>query len=261
MPITSTFRDSTDLLIACAGLAGKLTFPIDEFCTQARLTRLSRVVLQDPRMELCLNGLPPQAETLPELVEHLREFIKANGVKRTLITGTSGGAYTSLLLGHLLKTDLCVVFAPYTYLSEQRLKEKGDPAQESFSKIMRRLSELPEEIQRFFDLRDVLSDWNRKTRYVIHVGKDNVWDYKRAMHLHGLPNVTIFSHRYAGHSVAAHLAQNGLLKRCFSEFNGTRKLEKKRSANTIQVDNSEPFSSSDTPWVQFLGSSEGKKWN
>ena len=157
MAILTEIRQSGTLVIAVTGFRHRLDMPVAEFFEASGLLNVSRIVLSDPTRQMTLGGLPPEHRSFPALVRHLRSQLMALKPQRLITVGTSGGAHTAMLLGHLLKADHAVAFAPYPYLSIAEVTRMGDPVLKSMRRILQRLDRLPNPVRKLFDLKDVLS--------------------------------------------------------------------------------------------------------
>ena len=215
MAIVKELASSDTLVIAATGLANKLNLPVNAFFKKSGLLSASRIILTDPTKNLTLAGLPPEYPSFHDIVGYLRQEIADISPDKLIITGTSGGAHTALLLGHLLKANHVVAFAPYPYLSISELKTRKDPTLQSMRRVVLGLNSLPKKVKKYLDLRNVLSEWNSITQYDVHVSRYNKWDYRRMAYLLDLPKVSVISHPYSTHAIAEPLARQDILRKCF----------------------------------------------
>jgi len=215
MPFITQDRQSDTLVIAATGFTNKLSLPVDVFFREAGLSGMSHIIISDPSKRKMLGGLPPEFPSFFDCLDHLRREIARHAPKKLLLLGTSGGAHTALLLGHLLEADHVVGFAPYPYLSIEEIDRRNDPVSRSMPRVIEALDSLSGDVKKFFDLRNPLATWNGKTRYYIHVSRYNRWDYRRALYLEGLPHLNIVAHPYSLHSTASSLRRDDRLKECF----------------------------------------------
>lgn len=165
---------------------------------------------------MALAGLPPEYPSFFDLLSYLQETILSLKPKTLITTGTSGGAHTALLLGHLLKADQAVAFAPYPYLSIEEAKKRQDRALRTMWRVIQPLNELPDDVKIYLDLRPHLLTWNEKTKYHIHISLDNKWDCHRASYLKDCPHTSIMTHPFKTHGVARKLADSHQLSQCFA---------------------------------------------
>lgn len=219
MPIIRVLNPSSVLVIAATGFANKLNLPVADFFNESQLSDKSRIVIIDPTKRHTLGGLPPQCPSFFDFLNYLKQELARISSKRVIVTGTSAGAHTALLLGHILKADQVVAFSPYPYLSLEEMKKRRDPALQSMRRVIMELDQLPKDVKQFFlDLKAVLANWNQ-TRYYVHVSRFNLWDYRRAMYLDLLPHLPVISHPYFTHAVACSLARQDKLRKCFEFSN------------------------------------------
>lgn len=222
MAIIKKLETSDTLVIAATGFSNKLDISPFDFFEKSSLSHTSKIIITDPSKRKTLGGLAPDYPSFFHFVEHLQKEIGQISPKQLIVTGTSGGAHTALLLGHLLKANYVVAFAPYPYLSFREMEKRCDPALKSFYRVLRELDCLPNEVKTFLDLRDVLSNWNGITHYYVHVSQYHEWDYRRAKYLDDLPKLSIITHPFYSHAVASLLSRYNHLKKCF-EFPYQRK--------------------------------------
>ncbi|HEY9888179.1 MAG TPA: YqiA/YcfP family alpha/beta fold hydrolase [Candidatus Obscuribacterales bacterium] len=215
MIVDSELTDSDTLVIAFTNASGKLSLPVQDFLIAAGLTSLSRIVIFDRSHRFCLGGFPPEVPTFFNFLDLLREKIRSVNPKRLIVVGASVGGYTALLMGHLLEADQVVVFGPWCCLDSEALEKMGDPYLNREQRIVSKLAALPPDIKDFLRLRSILSQSNRKTKFYLHVSRYNLWDYRRALYLKGVPDLQIIPHYYATHGLATALAKEGRLKNCF----------------------------------------------
>jgi len=207
--------NSNTLVIAATGYGNKLNLKVNLFFKKSGLNNSSKIVITDKSKLQTLGGLPPGFPTFFDLLDYLQEQISKIPHNQLIITGTSGGAHTALLLGHLLKADEVVAFSPYPYLSIKELKRMGDPALQSMWRVVEKLDALPVQVKNLFDLMNTLSNWNKVTQYYVHISRYNSWDYRRAMYLSSLPNVSVIPHPYKEHAIASMLSHDDKLAACF----------------------------------------------
>jgi|GEM_PF-1590947 len=215
MSLIEELNDSDTLVIAATGYGNKLSLPVKDFFRHAGLNEVSKIIITDETKLKTLAGIPPEFPTFESLVTYLKQTILKHKYSRTIVTGTSGGGHTALLLGHLLKADYVVAFAPYPYLSIEEATIQNDPALHSMSRVLEKFDKLPQGTKIYLDLHRVLNNWNQKTKYYVHVSKYNLPDFKRSLYLSGIDSISIISHPFKGHAIASELKQNHLLESCF----------------------------------------------
>lgn len=217
MSIAVTNSPTSDtLVIAFTGFNHKLNVSVDDFFEASGLGDMSRIVVSDQTRRLSLGGIQPALKSFQELLLHLNDLVREITPEKLIITGTSGGAYSAILFGHLLRAQQVICFSPYSNLNRDDLTKLDDPAVESMKRILERLEALPKDVHKYFDLASVLSSWNGTTDYFVHVSKYHKWDYKRALLLEKSPHVSVVAHPYDKHSLVFPLIRNSRLPQCFS---------------------------------------------
>jgi len=215
MPIVKELKQSDTLVIAATGIRNYLNMSVSDFFGKSGMSGASRIVISDPTKRMTLGGLPPDYPSFFDYLDYLKQEILRISPNKLIVTGTSGGANTALLLGHLLKANYVVAFSPYPYLSIKELKRMQDPALQTMCRVVEKLDRLPDEIKKLFDLRKIISNWNGVTQYYVHVSRYHDLDYRRAMYLNNLPMLSITAHPYTTHAVVSLLSRHGKLKKCF----------------------------------------------
>jgi len=209
---------SDTLVIAFTGLGGKLMLQPFEFFSLTNIIGYSKILMRDPTRRLCLSGIDRELNSFQGIIEELRNIIAELKPNKTFVIGTSGGAFTALLVGHIIKADLVHAFAPYPYANILNIIRYADiPMLLRYYKTIYKLYSSSLVSYKYFDLKKVLSDWNGNTQYYIHVCKDHYWDLKRAFHLKDCRNVWIIKYNCNSHNVVRHMHKKGALVGLFSE--------------------------------------------
>jgi hypothetical protein len=68
---------------------------------------------------------------------------------------------------------------------------------------------------KYLDLEKLLSDWNGRTEFTVHVCGENAGDMSRVERLSGTPHVRIEAHPCRTHQVARYLIRSGRLLEVF----------------------------------------------
>jgi hypothetical protein len=201
-------QDPSALVVAFTGFTGQMSLPTFDFLGTAELLKYSRILLCDKSRTCYLNGLSAIAEDVATLTALLREHIERMGPKHTIFIGSSGGSHAAILFGHLLRADFVHAFSAYTNLdpaywrSPEMKKHIG-----TFGDALERLDRVPAAARAYFDLREVLREYNGKTAYNLHVCAQSESDMARTLLLDGLPGVTIHEHGCNHHAVVVWLAR------------------------------------------------------
>lgn len=207
------------LILAFTGgaqkFAGRNPF---QFFVEGGLHKDPILLIKDQSRTCLMQGIPPEYDTFEKLVTQLRAFVDEHPHNKLLCTGTSSGGFSALLFGHLLGADKVVAFSPYTYISREKFIENSDPAYERAIKyIAQSMADEAtyQSVLKYMDLKPLLSNWNGKTSYDIHVSQDSEWDVMRANYLSDCPNVNIHLHPYDTHGLVSRLMDAKSLAKCF----------------------------------------------
>jgi hypothetical protein len=208
-------KDPTKLVIAVTGFAAAFMVPENQFLHFAGLAGYSRIILRDPSRLMFFGGVKGRYETFSDLVAGLKAQIRKLGPDRLVTTGTSGGGHTALLLGHLLEADIATAFSPFPYIDKQTMRAQRDPAIKVYAKIVDRLDKLSADAKKYYNLKEVLRDWNGKTEYFVHVARESEWDRRRAEFLEGTPHLTVIRHPSDTHYITLKIGMSHMLHKCF----------------------------------------------
>lgn len=220
------FNDSEKLIILFPGLNGKINSHDNIFFISAGLTNYDKIIIHDRTLMLTLSGIENFFSSFIEMIEYLKT--KAKKYKEIVVTGNSGGGFTAILVGHLINANKVVAFAPYTYLERETIILRNDPAIHSMKRVINKIENIKDPIDKFKNLNDLLKFYNGKTKYYIHVSRFNKWDSRRASELLGKPCLKIFYHPFKTHAIISSLVNSGLLSSCFnnSEFSYNKNRRK-----------------------------------
>jgi hypothetical protein len=140
------------------------------------------VVLRDVRRRCYQRGISDELSSIPKIHRWMQDYVaQQDHVRRVFCLGTSWGGYAALVFGHLLKAEMVWAFAPATYLYWA-----GQP---------------------YRDVRTILSEGNRVTRYSVHYSSGNPYDLHAARRLRACPGVQLVSHPGRAHDVLGALAR------------------------------------------------------
>ena len=213
--LITEIRESDVMVILILDFGHHVGMAVNDFFTHSGLHEASKIIICDASRRKTLGGIQPELPTFEHLVKHLRLILSRHPHKKVYVTGSSGGGHPAILLGHLLKADQVVAFCPYPYISKAKLLEMKDHARVSMGRVLEKIHDLPSEIHAYFDLGDVLADWNGVTEYHVHVSKFNIREYNRSSYLCGLPKMNVIAHPFNSHAVVLLLHKHFDLKDCF----------------------------------------------
>jgi len=155
------------------------------------------ITITDGSKMKTLNGLNNEFPNFSSIISFLNEYVKNNNIKKIVTFGCSGGGHSALLYGSLLKADLSIALNPFPYLSiEEIIKQKDERSLKVFLGLINKFNKLPNNIKKYFDLRDYIKSNQNKVE--IHIS-NNSWDTLRAKYLEDLKNVKVITHKYNKH--------------------------------------------------------------
>jgi hypothetical protein len=205
-------EDDSVLLIAFTGFVFRLSMRVHEFFDLTKTLGYSRILLRDDYRVWYHHGVDRERADYPSLIRYLREEIERLKPKTVICLGTSAGGYAAIVAGHQLGADYVHAFAPHTFLDVSFKSCLGRVAKSYFR--WSRLKLLFSRVARpeFFDLADLLKNYNGKTVYYIHHCTGAPRDMERVRRILGLPGVVAMPYPCISHSVPAYLAKSGFLK-------------------------------------------------
>jgi len=155
------------------------------------------ITITDGSQMKTLNGLNNEFPNFSSIISFLTEYKNVNKIKKIVTFGCSGGGHSALLYGSLLKADLSIALNPFPYLSiEEIIKQKDERSLKVFLGLINKFNKLPNNIKKYFDLRDYIKSNQNKVE--IHIS-NNSWDTLRAKYLEDLKNVKVITHKYNKH--------------------------------------------------------------
>jgi len=155
------------------------------------------ITITDGSQMKTLNGLNNEFPNFSSIISFLTEYKNVNKIKKIVTFGCSGGGHSALLYGSLLKADLLIALNPFPYLSiEEIIKQKDERSLKVFLGLINKFNKLPNNIKKYFDLRDYIKSNQNKVE--IHIS-NNSWDTLRAKYLEDLKNVKVITHKYNKH--------------------------------------------------------------
>lgn len=200
------------LVIAFAGMARGLNELANfEFVKTTEEMDCSKIFCRDEIRSFYHEGISEEITTIPSTVVRLKKLIEEMSPSRITCIGVSAGGYAALVFAHLLGADTAHAFGPQTMLHKQWGLDHTDPTIIGCETLHN--AELSPEND-FRDLSTVLENYNGKTKYYIHIGKDCEQDLNHARRVENSPGVEIVFYDGHSHACAAHIlrGQNRLGK-------------------------------------------------
>jgi pimeloyl-ACP methyl ester carboxylesterase len=200
------------LLIAFGGLARKLGFPMFEFNKiTSDLDNANKIYLRDQKGIWFHRGLHGAGYNIDGIADYLLQYTTHKSTKKVIIFGNSGGAYTALLMGHILQANEVHAFAPVTFINPtKRLFQRQTP----LSIHIRRLLLLFIYGQRkYFDLKRLFKkNRNNRGKYHIYFPSGNKFDNLHATRMKDIPNIYLHPYQYNQHNLINNLKKSGELR-------------------------------------------------
>ena len=195
------------LVIAFTGMAHGLNELANfEFVKSTKRFEWSKIFCRDPNHAFYHLGIDDRTKNANDLVIRLRELIVEMFPSRITCIGVSAGGYAALLFGHLLKADTVHAIGPQVVLHEQWGIEHNDPTIYGSAAQLNYAGLAPE--NDFRDLPKILSSYNGKTKYFIHVGKNCQQDLNHAEELVGCSGMELVLHPCPAHACAGPLLRD-----------------------------------------------------
>jgi hypothetical protein len=171
----------------------------------------SRILCRDPYQIWYHEGLDEERHDVVSFADCLREYIEALDPKAMMFIGNSVGGYAAILFGHMLCADSVHAFAPQTCLQPDYVKRHRRLDSPEKRDAYDRLWSSQRAQWEWFDLSDVLAEYNGRTTYFIHHCADSAPDRHAAQWIASREGVRVHDYPCDGHSVARHIARNKLL--------------------------------------------------
>lgn len=210
VPVAVDFSsESSTLLIAFAGLAGKIGMPVFEFSNLTRGLDVKRIFVRDPRLIWYHHGLPGIGDSIEDIVSHIGMLAAGKGIKKTVVVGNSMGGYAAILFGCLLDADEVLAFSPKTFINPYRrlicLDTGAWPHMWRLQRSRRARKDL-------FDLKAVLRSRKPNTSIHVHFSVRKIVDIVHALRIRKCPHVHLHLYGKGGHGLIRLLKNSGKLE-------------------------------------------------
>lgn len=193
------------LLVAFAGQAKRLyEFEHFEFVKSTAHADCSKIYCLDPNLNWYQSGINAELNSIPKMSAYLQELLNLAQPTHVRFIGVSAGGFAALLFGHLLKADSVLAFGCQTFLIPELEEQYRVPGMEEYDT---KGKSIPSGGEYILDLYPLLSTWNGKTIYTLHVGEGCLKDRIYAEHLKACPNVQIKYYSCNTHACASQLLQ------------------------------------------------------
>jgi len=193
------------LLFLYQGGAGMFFMPPMRFLRYSRANRRNLSLLRDPTANYYHGELGPACPNIEATIEHQRQ-VKRNceQASQFYCSGTSMGAYASILFGHYLEADIVYAFGARSQLGDEHIG-LGIP--------------VPPEHR---DLVKLLASWNGRTRYRLYYSEGFERDRLSAERLAQCPGVELFPMPGQTHNVFKEINARRFLRDLLPPLEETR---------------------------------------
>lgn len=201
--------EGTTLILAFAGLAGRMGIPLYEFQNILSTINAKQIFLRDNQKYWFHKGIPEAQGGIKGIKTFLEKIIKNISVTRLISIGNSGGGYSAILFGNLLSADEVHAFSPRTFLNPiKRLLTRDRIFKRHYKKVIfNRVMQ-----KEYFDLKKVLLKNQGNTKYHLYYSQFNRLDRIHCERMIKVPNVILHPYQYDKHDLAKYLKDKGELK-------------------------------------------------
>jgi hypothetical protein len=197
------------VLVAFAGVIGKMGMPTFEFFNITKGLRINRIFVRDLDRLWYQRGIGELGEDLPSAALGLRSVIDTVGPSRIVTVGNSGGGYAAIAFGALLEADEVLAISPQTVLGRV---EAVRYRESTWAHVTERLQAAGGPDERYADLAQMLTFSSFRPSCHVHYAAANEIDALHAEHLSGVPGVELHPHQHHDHNVITRLRDEGKLR-------------------------------------------------
>ncbi|CAA0110536.1 Uncharacterised protein [BD1-7 clade bacterium] len=211
-PVAIDFCENKNvLLIAFAGLAGKLAIPMFEFNQSTKeLENVNKIYLRDHKRLWYHAGLYNVGNNIESIANYLRRYTTHSSTNKVVVIGSSGGGYAALLFGHILQADEVHAFSAKTTINPILRFMRNDLPKRN--RLKRMLYLLSKGEKRYFNIERIFRlHPNHKTSYHIYFSCNHERDTFHALRVKHIPNVHLHPYEYNRHNLVAFLKKEGEL--------------------------------------------------
>lgn len=203
---------NTPLIIAFTGMARGLNELANfEFVKSTRGFSCSKIFCRDPNLAFYHLGIDNETSSVVDVLHKLKGQVEKAAPTRVTCVGVSAGGFAALLFGHLLKADMVHAFGPQTILYKDWGVSHKDPTVYTCENLHAAVLMPGND---FRDLNPVLSNYNGKTSYKVHIGTgvDCEQDGHHADNISACEGVEVLTYPCDGHACAvAFVKDKGVL--------------------------------------------------
>jgi hypothetical protein len=206
--------DSDVLLIAFAGLHTDRVVPSFHWRGVFEHLPVKRLFVRDLNQFFYQRGLPGYSTGILGTADYLAGVLERNRIRHTLCLGASGGGYTALLMGHLLRALEVHAFSPLTRLPSRTPSQMVQLALHGNGWMFRRQWALyfdPSLDRETLNLSDYLRPGNGHTAYHLYYGSLHERDRRHSLAMAGVPGLTLHAYDSDDHQLVSQLRDRGEL--------------------------------------------------
>lgn len=199
---------SKTLLITFAGISGAIGLYPFEFFKTTQGFDIDKIFIRDLEQAWYHKGMKGISDSIETTAKYLKSIIKSHNYKKVVCLGNSMGGYAAIVIGHLIKADTVLAFAPQTFLDTKNRQKYGD------NRWKEQISALPKEIdKKYLDLSKLLISSNDKTKINIYYSLDERIDVEHVDKIKKFKNINLYPYKDGGHQLVQLLRKSGHLYR------------------------------------------------
>ncbi len=196
--------DSDALVVSFAAIPGEDGRAAFAFVRLLSVLPAKRAFFRDPQVQLYQGGLPGVGNTTAEIAEYIKRLCIREKIKRVIMLGNSVGGYAAILFGILTNAHEVHAIAPRT-----RFVDGSDVVN---ARNLEMLFRLAGKGNPTLDLRELHLKEKPRTKIYLYYPTRNRLDKIHALHMEGLPGVTLAGYPFSGHTLARYLVKSETLK-------------------------------------------------
>ena len=205
-------QDPSRLIIAFGGMAHKLFLPPFEFFRVTNSLSYSRILVRDFNQAWYHLGIDQNLTSFEAVLDQLRQLIGEMKPETICTVGTFAGGYAALAFGHYLNADYVHALAPQTFVDAENREKVGERRWEPQIKNLYRNQP---KTSWFYDLRNLLKNYNGKTIYTLHISNNHAVDRFYGDHLEDIEGVVIKRYPCDNHRLGEYMKKYDLLDSLF----------------------------------------------
>lgn len=159
---------------------------------------VKRVFFTDIDQIWYMNGIRGIGDQISDVVDFIKQVIRAEKIERVIFVGDSAGGYAAILYGILADADCILAFSPQTNLSQSKYT--------SFKDRIKILHRDYTNMSQYFNLQDIIGSAHDPNNHIsIHYSKYHLRDFINARELYGHQSVDLVGYPMFTHTVPSAL--------------------------------------------------------